>query len=169
MRIENSIKRAKRTYGFLIVCLCMTLSVFAQQPSVEGIVIDATGEGIPGVSVVLKGTSQGTITDINGHYMITKEFSDKAILVFSFIGMLTQEVPIESRKEVNVTLKENVFGLDEVVIVGYGTQEKKDITGSVALVGAEELESRPNTQLGSLIQGRAAGVRVASSSGKPSQ
>ncbi len=170
MQISKSIHKVSKRFSLTMAFFCFTIITFAQQKIVEGTVVDTNREGIPGVSVVLKGTAQGTITDIMGHYSVSGEMEDGAILVFSFIGMQTQEVAVKAEQtQLNITLKEEVLGLGEVVVVGYGTQEKKDITGSVALVQADELESRPNTQLGSLIQGRAAGVRVASSSGKPSQ
>ena len=170
MQISKSIHKVSKRFALTMAFFCFTIITFAQQKIVEGTVVDTNGEGIPGVSVVLKGTAQGTITDMMGHYSVSGEMEDGAILVFSFIGMQTQEVTVKAEQtQLNITLKEEVLGLGEVVVVGYGTQEKKDITGSVALVQADELESRPNTQLGSLIQGRAAGVRVASSSGKPSQ
>ncbi|TLX74629.1 TonB-dependent receptor [Labilibacter sediminis] len=162
-----------RAYHKFILCtaigLIMSLSAIAQQSTIEGKVIDTKGEPIPGASVILKGTTLGTITGVDGDYTLTGEFSSDGILIFSFIGMQSQEQAISNRKVINVTMKDEVLGLDEVIVVGYGTQEKKDITGSVALVGSDELESRPNTQLGSLIQGRAAGVRVVSGSGKPSE
>ena len=170
MQISKSIHKVNLRLAFILAFFSFTVIAFAQQKTVEGIVVDTNGEGIPGVSVVLKGSSQGTITDMMGHYSVSGEMEEGTILVFSFIGMQTQEVAVKAEQtQLNISLKEEVLGLGEVVVVGYGTQEKKDITGSVALVQAEELESRPNTQLGSLIQGRAAGVRVASGSGKPSQ
>ncbi len=170
MQINKSIHKVNLRLAFILAFFSFTVITFAQQKTVEGIVVDTNGEGIPGVSVVLKGSSQGTITDMMGHYSVSGEMEEGTILVFSFIGMQTQEVAVKAEQtQLNISLKEEVLGLGEVVVVGYGTQEKKDITGSVALVQAEELESRPNTQLGSLIQGRAAGVRVASGSGKPSQ
>ncbi len=169
MRIDYSIQKAGKIGLWLLMLVSLSINAMAQQSNVSGAVVDQAGIGIPGVSVMLKGTSVGTITDVEGRYSIPVNDVNTDVLVFSFIGMDTQEIPVAMKKEINVTLKESVLGLDEVVVVGYGTQEKKDITGSVALVGSEELESRPNTQQGALIQGRAAGVRVASSSGKPSQ
>ncbi|MBS2098376.1 SusC/RagA family TonB-linked outer membrane protein [Carboxylicivirga linearis] len=149
--------------------LLISLSTLAQTKSLRGTVKDLSNLPIPGVSVVVKGTTQGTITGMDGSFVLEGDINNEAILVFSFIGLETKEIPVGDQTQFNVTMQDEVMGINEVVVVGYGTQKKKDITGSVALVDAEELESRPNTQLGSLIQGRAAGVRVASSSGKPSQ
>lgn len=157
------------------LCLCvlmglfLSLSAHAQQTTITGLISDSSGEPIPGASIILKGTTTGTISDMDGNYNLTGNVPAEGILVYSFIGMKTQELAINGRSIINIVLEDEVLGLDEVIVIGYGTQQKKDVTGSVALVGADELESRPNTQLGSLIQGRAAGVRVASSSGKPSQ
>lgn len=154
--------------GHMLMFLFLS-NVIAQETSVRGKVTDQKGEAIPGVSIVLKGTNLGTISNANGQYVLSGEMNADDALVFSFIGMKKQEIDIQGQSVIDVILYDEVVGLDEVIVVGYGTQEKKDITGSVALVGADELESRPNTQLGSLVQGRAAGVRVVTGSGKPSQ
>lgn len=135
------------------------------QQSVTGRVITGAGEPLPGVSVLLKGTSTGTVTDVNGNFTLN---AAEGTLVFSFIGYKTIEVGIDNRSTVNVTLEEDVTTLEQVVVVGYGTQEKKDITGAVAMVDQKAMESRPNTQFGNLIQGKTAGVQVISPSGKPS-
>ncbi|WP_282037518.1 SusC/RagA family TonB-linked outer membrane protein [Saccharicrinis aurantiacus] len=166
-------KILRRGYYKLLLCtvlgLIVSSSVAAQQSKLSGAVSDTNGNPIPGVSIQVKGSMLGTITDMDGKYALSVEGNTQSVIVYSFIGMQSQEVVWTNQTTIDVVLLDEVHGLNEVLVVGYGTQEKKDITGAVALVGAEELESRPNTQLGSLIQGRAAGVRVASSSGKPSQ
>ncbi|WP_075602714.1 SusC/RagA family TonB-linked outer membrane protein [Saccharicrinis aurantiacus] len=166
-------KILRRGYCKLLLCtvlgLIVSSSVAAQQSKLSGAVSDTNGNPIPGVSIQVKGSMLGTITDMDGKYALSLEGNTQSVIVYSFIGMQSQEVVWTNQTTIDVVLLDEVHGLNEVLVVGYGTQEKKDITGAVALVGAEELESRPNTQLGSLIQGRAAGVRVASSSGKPSQ
>ncbi|MBS2211413.1 TonB-dependent receptor [Carboxylicivirga mesophila] len=168
--LYKSIQRALYRIPMLILlCIFSILTIHAQNLTITGKVTDSSGQPIPGASIVIKTTTIGTISDIDGNYSLTGKLSPESILVYSFVGMKTQEVLVGNQATIDVTMQDDVHGLTEVVVVGYGTQEKKDITGSVALVGADELESRPNTQLGSLIQGRAAGVRVASSSGKPSQ
>ncbi|SMO66508.1 TonB-linked outer membrane protein, SusC/RagA family [Saccharicrinis carchari] len=160
-------------YHKFIVCavigMFFSINLAAQQTSISGVVTDKSGEPIPGVSIIIKGTTTGTISGIDGDFNLSGEMPADAVLVFSFIGMQTEEVNPQGQSFLQVTLFDDILGLDEVIVVGYGTQEKKDITGSVAMVNSEELESRPNTQLGSLIQGRAAGVRVVSGSGKPSE
>ncbi|KXX70804.1 TonB-dependent receptor [Flammeovirga sp. SJP92] len=155
----------------LILLFSLILFGFTEvlaQNTISGTVIDQNGEGIPGVTILIKNTTTGTTTDFNGDYRITAS-STKDILVFSYIGMISEEVTIGSQNQINITLKEDMIRLDELVVIGYGTQNKKDVTGSVSVVGSEEMESRPNTQVGSLIQGKVAGVQVQASSGKPSQ
>lgn len=153
----------------MVFAIVVSISmVSAQQITVNGTVTDKSGIPIPGVSIVVKNSTKGTITDFDGKYSLDIE-NPNSVLVFSFIGMQTQELAVNSQTTINVTLNEDVLGLDEVVVVGYGTQAKKDVTGSVSLVSTDDMESRPNTQVGSLIQGKAAGVKVVSSSGKPNQ
>jgi TonB-linked SusC/RagA family outer membrane protein len=135
------------------------------QNSVTGKVTTETGEPIPGVNVLLKGSTDGTITDADGNFTLK---ATEGTLQFSFIGYKPEEVVLSGQSMVNVTMIEDVTTLQQVVVVGYGTQEKKDITGAVGLVDQKAFESRPNTQFGTLIQGKTAGVQVISPSGKPS-
>lgn len=145
--------------------LLLSGTVFAQSTSVTGKVTDAGGNGVPGVSVFVKGTGTGAVTDADGRYSVD---ATSGILVFSFIGYKTVEAPIDGRTSIDITLEEDVTALDELVVIGYGTQQKKDLTGAVGVVGSEAMESRPNTQFGNLIQGKTAGVQVVTPSGKPS-
>lgn len=156
-----------------ILLLLFSLLLFgvtdaSAQNTINGKVTDQNGDGIPGVTILIKNTSTGTTTDFGGEFRISK-VKPEDILVFSYIGMVTEEVTVGSQSVINITLKEDMVRLDELVVIGYGTQNKKDVTGSVSVVGSEEMESRPNTQVGSLIQGKVAGVQVQASSGKPSQ
>ena len=139
--------------------------LFAQQ-TISGKVTDAAdGQGIPGVNVVVKGTTTGGITDLDGNYSVDFSSPD-AILVFSYIGYLTQEFETIGLTQIDVALKEDIQALDEVVVIGYGTVKKEDLTGSVAVITSEELARTPTTNLASAIQGRASGVLV-SQSGQP--
>lgn len=151
---------------FTFIMLNMT-SAFAQN-TISGVVTDLDGDPIPGVTILIKNTNKGTTSDFNGSYRITIE-NNSDIIIFSYIGMATQEVVVENQATINIRMEEALVRLDEFVVVGYGTQNKKDVTGSVSVIGSEEMESRPNTQVGSLIQGKVAGVQVQASSGKPSQ
>ena len=121
-----------------------------------------------GVSVVEKGTVNGTATDLEGNY--TLEVADNnAILIFSYIGYSTQEIPISSGTKINIALEEDIASLDEVVVVGYGVQKKSVVTGSISKVKADDLESMPVTRIEQSLQGRTSGVRVTSNSGQPGE
>jgi len=130
------------------------------QATVSGTVTDAAGETLPGVSVVVKGTTNGTLTDVNGRYTLTAPAN--ATLVFTYIGYISQEVAVNNRAAVNVTLAEAVTSLNEVVVTGYTTEQKKDIIGAVSIVNAEDLNSTPTGNITSQLQGRSAGVTVSS-------
>jgi TonB-linked SusC/RagA family outer membrane protein len=132
---------------------------------ISGKVTNEGGDPIPGVNVILKGTTIGTATGIDGSYTIN--VPEDGTLIFSFIGYITQEVPINGRTEINVALKENVRSLEEVVVVGYGTQKKETITGSVASVDGKELTKSPAVNLSNSIAGRIPGVIAVNRSGEP--
>ena len=138
------------------------------QSKVTGNVTENGIMPLPGVSVIIKGTTTGVSTDFDGNYTFSEGINDNTILVFSYIGFKTQEILVNGQSVIDVQLQEDASLLDEVVLVGYGSQLKKDITGSVATIDSEAFESRPNTQVGSLLQGQTAGVQVISGSGKPS-
>ncbi len=144
----------------LIFLFTLFISVMmAQSKQVTGIVTDDYGSGLPGVTVVLKGTTEGIITDTNGNYTLSG-VSSEGTLVFSFIGMKTQEIPVSGRTNINVTMSEELIGLDEVVAVGYGTVKKSDLTGSVASISEKDFGDRIVSDVPSLIQGKASGVDV---------
>lgn len=128
---------------------------------IRGQVTDINGNPIPGVTVQVKGTQLGTITDINGNYTIRIP-EDTQILVFSFIGMKTQEIAVNGNRQINVTMRESVVGLDEVVVIGYGTLQKKDLTGSVASINESDIASLPVPSISDALQGKAAGVQIIS-------
>ncbi len=159
-----------RTSRLLVLALIVSFAPRVKaQSTISGQVVDRSGAGLPGVTVQIKGTNSGTSTDIDGNYKLSRTINANDVLVFSFIGMSKREVQIGTQSSINVTLEDDLLSLEEIVVVGYGTQEKKDVTGSVSLIKEADLKLRPNTQFGSLIQGKAAGVQVLSSSGKPSQ
>ncbi|WP_430812274.1 MULTISPECIES: TonB-dependent receptor [unclassified Carboxylicivirga] len=137
-----------------------------QSIAITGVVTDNTGTPLPGVTVVIKGTSNGIITDYDGKYSLSEVPAD-ATLVFSFIGMKTQEVTVGGNKVINVTLVSNVIGLDEVVAVGYGTQKKVNLTGAIASVSSNDLNRRVITSTESMLQGRLPGLQVIQNSGEP--
>jgi TonB-linked SusC/RagA family outer membrane protein len=137
-----------------------------QQQSVQGKVSDVKGIPLPGVNVVMKGTTTGTITDVDGNFSISVP-NQNATLVFSFIGFLTKEVTISNLQFLNVTLAEDVLSLEEVVVVGYGTQKKRDLTGSVGYVSTKTIENNAVSGIGQALQGKLAGVEVSQTSGDP--
>ena len=132
---------------------------------VKGTVRDHNGEPVIGASVVVKGTSNGTITDVDGAYSLS--VPGKAMLVVSFIGYKTQEVYVTKQDVINITLHDNQEVLDEVVVIGYGTQKKADLTGAVANISADKLSSQSNVNIGQALQGKIAGVDIVSQGGAP--
>ena len=137
--------------------LFLSLSAFAQQISIKGHVVDAAGEPVIGASVVEESTTNGTITDIDGN------FSPKSMLTISFIGYATQTVPVNGKTSLTITLKEDTEVLDEVVVIGYGTMKKSDLTGAISSVSSKDLMKQPSPSLGAALQGRATGLQVISS------
>ncbi len=165
---ENLHKKSYRV-GILILglFLMVTSGLFAQTVTISGKVTDAsTNEPFPGATVVVKGTTNGTITDFDGNYNITNVPSD-ATLVFSFIGMKTQEFLVAGKTSINVSLAAETIGLEEVVAIGYGVVKKKDLTGAVSSVKGEELSQIPVPDVAQALQGRLSGVNVSSSDGRP--
>lgn len=149
-----------------IVVQCLT-PVYAQQTiTVSGEVTEASGAPLPGVTVVVKGTQQGIVTAADGKYSLTNVPTD-GILVFSFIGMKTQEVPVSGKTTINVTMSETSIGLDEVVAVGYGSVKKSDLTGAVGSVSADDIVSKGTTTVLEGIQGKVPGVDITQTSVKP--
>jgi len=146
--------------------MVMAASVFAQRQNIKGKVTDSAGGTLPGVSVVVKGTATGTMTDANGEYTLQAGPNAK-ILVFSFIGMEIQEVAIAGKVQINVTLREQSVQLEEVIAVGYGTMKKSDITGSVASVKTADITRSGTIGVEQALAGKAAGVMVTQNSGVP--
>ena len=149
----------------MLPLLLMSFWTFGQVVKVHGGVTDESGEPLPGVNVVVKGTTQGSITDINGKYQIDAD--SKATLVFSFIGYNSRDEVVGGRKEINVKLTPSNLQVDEVVVVGYGTSKKSDISGSVASVSRDEMMKKAPTNILQGLQGAAAGVIVTAQDGAP--
>ena len=140
----------------------------AQQQNVTGVVTDAsTGEVMPGVNVLVKGTVTGSLTDSNGKFSIPVNDRQSAVLVFSFIGFSTQEITLNGRAEINIALAPAITGLDEVVVIGYGTSRRADLTGSVGSVTASALEEIEVTNIEQSLLGKIAGVQVKPADGTP--
>lgn len=133
---------------------------------VSGLVLDDQGEPLPGVSILIKGTQQGTITDSEGRFSIQIP-DENAVLVFSFVGFITQEVLVGSRTNLEIKLMVDEKDLEELVVVGYGTQKKSDLTGSISSVSSEEIRAFPATNVLQALAGRAAGVHITQNTGEP--
>lgn len=151
---------------FFFLCSLFTLGAFAQEITLNGVVTAADdGQPLPGVSVVVKGTTNGTVTDIDGNYQL--EVPQDAIIQFSFIGMQAQEIPVNGRTEINVVLQSAAFDVDEVVVVGYGVQKKALTTGANLNVKGEDIAEMNTSSAMEALQGVAAGVSITRNNGAP--
>ncbi|WP_162097983.1 SusC/RagA family TonB-linked outer membrane protein [Marinilabilia salmonicolor] len=137
-----------------------------KQKVISGVVVDAEGESIPGVTVTVKGSTTGTITDMSGVFELSIPV-DSDVLVFSFIGMKSQEVVLGNQTRLEVTMEEEIMGLDEVVVVGYGTQKKKLITGATSQVNTEELTRQNTVSAIDALKSNTAGMQIVKTSGQP--
>jgi TonB-linked SusC/RagA family outer membrane protein len=149
----------------LVVIVSAESEAITESRKISGTIFSESGKRLPGVSVRVKGSNFGTSTDENGNFSL--EVPDNAVLVVSYIGYETSEVAVGGAATLSITLKSTELQLEQVVVMGYGTQKKKDITGAIATISGKELEDRPNTQFGYSIEGKAAGVQVIRSSGQP--
>ena len=137
-----------------------------QGKSVSGKVADSSGEGLPGVSVVVKGTTNGTISDTNGNYSLSN-IPENATLQFSFVGMKGQEVVVGGKTTLNVKLEEETIGIDEVVAIGYGTRSKRDVTTAISTVGSDKISKVVPSSPELLMQGQMSGVQIIGNQGNP--
>ena len=152
----------------LFVGIFLTLMSFHQsfaQQTVTGTVYDGSNMPIPGANILIKGTTTGAVSDFDGNFSITASPTD--VLVVSFLGYVTQNVTVGNQKNISVTLVEDASQLEEVVVIGYGTAKKKDLTGAVSSVSSKAFEAQPISRVEDALQGRASGVTVAKSSGAP--
>lgn len=160
-------KNIRKTF-LTIICLLTALSIHAQNFTVTGKVVDNEGLEVIGGNISVKGSAGvGTITNIDGKYSLKVNNPSKAILVFSYIGMRTQEIPVKGQKQINVTLQPDNLVLDEVVVTGYGSTRRGDLTGSVVSVKSEDLMQTPTSDVAQALAGRVAGVQVMQSEGEP--
>ncbi|MBN2864296.1 MAG: SusC/RagA family TonB-linked outer membrane protein, partial [Bacteroidales bacterium] len=138
-----------------------------QQQTVSGVVSDENGAPMPGVNVQVQGTTIGVITDMNGRYSLNVTNPNQDVLVFSFVGYNRQDVPVTGRTSVNVSLEPSLSALEEVIVIGYGTTRKADLTGSITALDDEQYRAQPVTRVDDILQGRSAGVNVTTVSGAP--
>ena len=158
-------KKFIKLFTALLVGLLMAFTALAQNRSVRCTVSDNAGP-MPGASVLVKGTTIGGITDFDGNVTLNN-VPEKAILVVSFVGYETAEVPVAGKSAVRVTLKDDSTLLSETVVVGYGTQKKANLTGAVDQVGEEVFDGRPNANLAQMLQGRVANLNLKFTDGRP--
>jgi TonB-dependent starch-binding outer membrane protein SusC len=151
---------------FLLPILFFSLWGFGQATTISGTVKDEAGTPLPGVTVVVKGTTIGTITNTEGNYSISAPIDAKS-LIFSFVGMSSQEIEIDGKTQIDVDLKPDIQGLEEVVVVGYGTQRRKDVTGSIASMSSDGIRENASSNLSQSLQGRIAGVEMTQTSSRP--
>lgn len=166
----KAIMHLKNPIHYVILLGCMfylsITSLYAQELAVSGNVKDATGEFVIGASVLVKGTTNGTITDIDGNFTLTG-LSAGSVIEVSYIGYVTQSLTVQDATPLQIVLKEDTETLDEVVVVGYGVQKKSVVTASIAKVSSDDLASTAPTRMDNALKGLAAGVTVTSSSGQP--
>ena len=149
----------------LLVTFCLG-TIQAQSSKITGYVKDQSGEPLIGVNVMEKGTTNGTVTDLNGFYSIVAKASN-AVLNFSYIGYRNQEIPVAGKKLINVTMKDDSETLDEVVVVGYGTMRKSDVTGSIGVAKGDDLTKNQNFSALDNLRGKVSGVNIFSNSSQP--
>lgn len=154
-----------RSLGLLLLLCLIPLCSIAQNITVKGIVKDNLGESVIGANVTEKGTTNGMITDLDGNFSLTVQ--KNATLVISYIGYVTQEIAIKGNTNLNIILKEDSKALEEVVVIGYGTARKSDVTGSIASVGGDKLQEMPSTNITYALQNRVAGVDMTQTSSQP--
>ena len=156
-------KKTNLKKGILFTIMCLfSITIFAQNITVRGNVSDGSGESLIGVTVQVEGTSVGTVTDADGNFILTNVPSN-ATLIISYVGMNSQNISVNGRAVINVILEDDTELLEEVVVVGYGTMRKSDVTGAMAVVSAEELSTKPVTNAFEALQGKVAGVDITSS------
>lgn len=153
-----------RVIRLTVLMSFITFTTLAQS-TIKGTVTDVSGP-IPGVTIIVKGTNNGTVSDLDGNYTIGNVSTD-GTLVFSFVGFKTEEIPVNNRSEINITLQEDISSLNEVVVIGYGTMKRSDVTGSVASISNKSIEESIPTTIDQVLQGRAAGVQIQQNSGAP--
>ena len=160
---SSLLRRLEKFQRLFFVALLSVLAVgaFAQSKTVSGTVLDKTGESVIGASVVVKGTTNGTITDFDGKFTL-QNVPDNGTIQVSFVGYKTVDIQVKGQSTVKIILEEDTETLDEVVVVGYGVQKKSDVTGAMARVTSKVIEDRPVQNALQAMQGRVTGVDITS-------
>ena len=163
--MRNGLRKA-RMLGMILALLCLASSTFAQTVVKGRVTDESNNQTLPGVSVVIKGTTQGTITDMDGNYSITVKTAND-ILVFSFIGFAAKEILVGAQTKIDVALAINVVTLDELVVMGYSSKKRTEITSAVTTLSSDKLMDVTSNDIGSMLQGKVSGIQVTNSSGAP--
>ena len=153
---------------FFCLCFFCSLIVYGQNISITGNVKDKNGDPLIGVTVQVKGTTSGTVTDFDGNYVLN-DISKKSVLVFSYIGMVTQEIEVKGQSSINVVLRDDSELLEEVVVVGYSTQKKVSVTGAVAAISNDQIKQSPSANLVGSLTGKLPGLSIMQNSGQPGE
>ncbi|MGB2129144.1 MAG: SusC/RagA family TonB-linked outer membrane protein [Flavicella sp.] len=156
----------KKIYILLLVFITVSVASYAQK--INGNITDGKGNPLPGVSIVVKGEAIGTSSDFDGNYELNNVPNDK-ILIFSYVGFVVQEIAVGSRNKIDVKMYESSVGLEEVIVVGYGTVKKKDLTGAIAKIDSEDLVKTATTNFDQALAGRVSGVQIGAVDGTPGQ
>ena len=164
--MNSSTPRLRSLFLSLVVSIVALTAVSAQTTNVSGLVSSSEEGPLPGVNVLVKGSTLGTVTDVNGNYSIAVP-SPPGVIVFSSIGFITQEIDVNGRSQIEVVLEADIQSLSEVVVVGYGTQKRADVTGAVSSINAEDINDIVTGNPTQALQGRSAGVRVEVNGGSP--
>ena len=164
-KMFTSFKHSRLLATSVLMSFCMTGAVFAQRATIKGSVVDENGEPVIGANILVKGTTNGTITDINGNYSLEVENAKSTVLQISYIGYNSVEEAVKGRNDISFKLEPSVVNLGEVVAIGYGTQTRREITGSVANVAEENFNKGVTRDASDLLQGKVAGLNIVTGSG----
>ena len=157
----------KLKFCLVILLLFSSFMTFAQQNEITGKITDESGNGLPGATIVIKGTSNGTSSDIEGNY--TLSVPDGAVLTLNYVGYISQEITVGNQSTIDIQLVADVTKLEELVVVGYGSKRKEDIVSAISVVDLEEVKDVPAASVERLLLGQAPGVNVFTNSGRPGQ
>ena len=164
--MKTNYYRCRSLISIVLLLSISWISYAQSKVKVKGKVVDEKGEVVPGASIVLKGTTRGIVTDVNGDFVLEVP-DNKSILVVSYLGYEPQEVQVGNKTTLDIVLSSKVNELDQLVVIGYGTQRKSDLTGSVSSIKRDQLLERPAASLNQALTGRMAGVQVNNNSGRP--
>lgn len=164
--LKNSGYSYKLIDRYIAINRTVDFGTAQQQATISGTVTDEGGQPLPGVTVVIKGTTQGTVTNVDGNYSISNIPPD-ATLVFSFVGMRTQEITVGNLSVIDISLVSDIIGVDEIIVIGYGTQKKSNLTAAVEMVNVDVLENRPVKSVGEMLAGAVPNLNITKNSGAP--